>query len=330
MVLSVEFATPITADDLAFVTEDPLLDPLVIAEKVGRFLLGSSVGTELQKLAIGMRQGVISAVVIKGCHDCLNVKGATPSLMRPQVHDATWRVHALVTLGLMYCFDLEPISYDRENGGDMFVHLVVDAEGQGRAAAGSRDEMGGHTDLLSFEFAHEFGDHSLTPPGPDFVVLTGIRNPGPTATYIAPLEDIVEKLPSASLDELMLPQFILARQPSIDEDYDSLSSDRKVIALDSDWGQVIRFSASKVSADPDLLPAVRALEDLANVVARVRQGVVVEPGDVFFLNNRLNLHGRERIDVETASRDRWLLRSYANRKSTPRRYVEGSKHKMRC
>lgn len=330
MVLSVEFEEPITANELAFVTEDPLVDPRVISEAVGKLLLAGRAGQKLRELAVGMKQGRISAVIFKGCHEVLVQPGPTPFGMRPQASDTAWRLHALVTLGLMYCLDLQPVSYDRENGGDMFVHLVVDTVGQGRAASGSRDEMGGHTDLLSFEFAHEFGDCSRTPPAPDFVVLTGIRNPGLTATYIAPLEDLAEVLSSASVDELMRPQFNLARQPSIDEDYDCLSSDRSVISLDPDWGRVIRYSASKVSPDPDSALATEALEDLARVVPRVREGVVVEPGDVFFLNNRLNLHGREKIDVGTTSKDRWLLRSYANRTSTPARYVAGSWHKMQC
>lgn len=330
MVLNVEFEEPITLNDLAFVTADPLIDPCAIAGQVGEFLLTTPAGPSLRELSASVKAGTIAAIVFKGCHDCSTVKGATPSSMRPQPGNTAWRLQALVTLGLMYCLNLRPVSYDRENGGDTFVHLVVDTTGHGRAAAGSRDEMSGHTDLLSFEFAHEFGDSSRTPPAPDFVVLTGIRNPGSTNTYVASLENIMEELPSNFIDELMLPQFNLARQPSIDESYDCLSSERTVISIDPDWGHVIRYSASKVSADPGSDSACNALKELGRVVPLVREAIAVEAGDVLFLNNRLNLHGREKIDIETLSKDRWLLRSYANRQSTPMRCVAGSDHKMCC
>jgi hypothetical protein len=101
----------------------------------------------------------------------------TPSAFIPVPDVATTvaaRASAVVCLAAL---NSDTISYGSENDGHLFVNLVV-LPGDGEFADKSKSNMRGHTDGVSFPVRgqlHEFDQRVA--PSPDFVCLSGLRNP---------------------------------------------------------------------------------------------------------------------------------------------------------
>jgi hypothetical protein len=90
-----------------------------------------------------------------------------------------------------------------------------------------------------------------------------------------------------------------------------------ILSFDPFRGWLIRFSHSKIAADPDFPRAVEALDHLQQIVADHFEDIVVAPGSVLLVNNRSAIHGRRFVGGEIGGKSRWLMRSYANHPSTP-------------
>nr|WP_240161135.1 TauD/TfdA family dioxygenase [Burkholderia sp. Ax-1719] len=73
----------------------------------------------------------------------------------------------------------------------------------------------------------------------------------------------------------------------------------------------VRYSHSSISVDTDEQPAAAAANDaFAAACHQHCKSVVVEPGDILLVNNRLALHGRSDVGGEPGGESRWILRSY--------------------
>jgi Taurine catabolism dioxygenase TauD, TfdA family len=77
--------------------------------------------------------------------------------------------------------------------------------------------------------------------------------------------------------------------------------------------------ASTEPLDPE---AKQAMADLGEAIVRARATIVLEPGDLAFVDNRLTLHGRTRFQPRYDGNDRWLQRVFVHldaRRSRPLR-----------
>lgn len=221
------------------------------------------------------------------------------------------------------------VSYASENDGHLFVNLVA-LEGDGAMVEKSRGEMRGHTDGVFFPIRGERDEkYPKFAPSPDFVCLSGLRNPDATDTTVMPLNEVLMGLSELEIEELCKPQFTLvpqrtflagvkremnwphARPPRIDN--------RRVLFRRQE-GFWIRFSHSSVvdpihdgagDTDVDAKSAASSARDafMARCRERVRS-VVLRPGDILLVNNRIGLHGRSEVGGEVGGESRWLLRTY--------------------
>ncbi|WP_170854598.1 TauD/TfdA family dioxygenase [Azotobacter beijerinckii] len=223
------------------------------------------------------------------------------------------------------------VSYASENDGHLFVNLVVLA-GQGQMVEKSKDAMRGHTDGVFFPIRGERDEtYPNFAPSPDFVCLSGLRNPNATETTVMPLKEVLTGLTDEEIDELCQPQFTISPQKTF----------REGLALAMNWqsqrppridnrrvlfrraeGSWIRFSHSSVAApiltaqggeEPDIdaaNPANSAYQSFIENCRKNESGVVVRPGDILLVNNRIGLHGRSEVGGEAGGTSRWLLRTY--------------------
>lgn len=209
------------------------------------------------------------------------------------------------------------VSYGSENGGDLFVNLVVLPPGRGKFTAKSADKMSGHTDGVTFPlrgYSDPLNDRIA--PSPDFVCLAALRNPKQVPTTVMPLDQLMARLSQEHIDELQKPQYIIGSQLTfrdgmIDILGDELDVDDAQLLFPMNGSWWIRFSHSTTQiADIGHKSAQEAMDALKNACADCAIAVPLQPGDLALVNNRIALHGRSEPGSEYGGQTRWLLRTY--------------------
>lgn len=222
------------------------------------------------------------------------------------------RAAALAVHGLL---ELETVSYGSENEGNLFVNLVA-MPGSGAFAEKSKGSMRGHTDAVSFPFrGDDDPEEGRIAPSPDFVTLVGLRNPKGVPTRLMPLKDVLAQLSTADVEELKKPQFSFRAQRTFRQGTKCILGKEHVVLdapvlKDSDGDIYVRYSHSNVLPMVTGGPAERALNELEAACNATAELVVVKPGDVLIVSNRLALHGRGKVGDGVGSQSRWLLRTY--------------------
>ena len=312
------------------IERDPLDDPSGIAQDFGNRLAADMRRQDLNKLRL-LANSAVPWIHVRNLHDADAVDGETPIDLMPWRGDSRWWRSAYATLALLGALNLRVISYTCENDGWIFVHLTP-KPGQGSKAENSVGFMLGHTDALHFPFPSEFDQIGpLPPPAPDFVVLTGIRNPDRIDTRVARLSRLLENISSRAQDQLRRPVFLFAKQDTFHTSFDALVG-YPVLMQDTKYGDLIRFSSSRAQVEKEKFPeAAQALNELTTALENVREPLCVAPGDILLVNNRTALHGRDAIPEQYGGQTRWLLRTYAHRQDTPGRFKDRTKpHLLSC
>lgn len=222
------------------------------------------------------------------------------------------RAAALAVLGVL---QMEAVSYGSENDGHLFVNLVA-MSGSGVFAEKSKRSMRGHTDGVSFPFNGDDDEEDpRIAPSPDLVILVALRNPNEVPTNVMSLPNVIPQLSPSDLNELKKPQFSIRSQPTFVQGMKILLG-KELVVIDepilkdvpgSTW---VRYSHSSV------LPSTSGgvAEDASNKFERACNQsaipLVMHPGDVLVINNRLSLHGRGEVGEDVGGRSRWLLRTY--------------------
>jgi hypothetical protein len=235
----------------------------------------------------------------------------TPTGFAP-VGDMAWWPLAWMTVGLMSLAGARLVSYASENDGAAFVNLVAlpPDEVGARLSERSTKQMRGHTDGVSFPFPSEFEQggepHS---PAPDLLVLVGLRNPNDTPTRLVAVSEVLAQLTEAEEEALTGPYFNISPQRTFKTEYHRVAT--PLLSRNEATGQAFRFSHSSVTAVPDApAAAVSALAHLEQLLPAAYKDVVVKPGDVCLVQNRLVVHGRGSPGQGHGGSSRWLLRTY--------------------
>ncbi|WP_196788330.1 TauD/TfdA family dioxygenase [Burkholderia cepacia] len=238
-------------------------------------------------------------------------------------------IAAIATLGL------DTVSYGSENNGELFVNLVI-IPGEGYFSDKSRSSMDGHTDAVSFPVRGRFDSEEVRiAPSPDFVCLSGLRNPTNAETTVMPLSQILPQLTADQIAELKKPQFIIRAQGTFrDGTQRILGEEHQVdggeLLFDVNDQLWVRFSHSNAGADEEEGVAADAIKAFAAACKTCATGITIAPGDILLVNNRIGLHGRATIDGEAGGESRWLLRTYGLDTSglDPQQRYEDSVHKL--
>lgn len=201
----------------------------------------------------------------------------------------------------------------------------------------SKSDMRGHTDGVSFPMRgqlHEFDKRVA--PSPDFVCLSGLRNPDETPTTVMPLSEVLQRLTPAELMELTKPQNVIRPQKTfkrglrklVGKNHPLLSAMEGIqLLFESGDGYWIRYSHSAADADYESHLATQAITRFEEACQKCSASVVISPGDILVVNNRVGLHGRGVVGGDAGGNSRWLLRTYGldTRTLTPeQRYADST------
>jgi hypothetical protein len=233
----------------------------------------------------------------------------------------------------------DTISYGSENDGHLFVNLVV-LPGDDDFADKSKLDMRGHTDGVSFPIRgqlHEFDERIA--PSPDFVCLSGLRNPDEIETTVMPLSAVLQQLTYDEINELTKPQYVIRPQKTFKRGLRKLfGKDTPLLdamsgiqlLFEGDDGYWIRYSHSAGDSDYDSQLATQAIKRFEQACLQCSTSVVISPGDLLIVNNRVGLHGRGVVGGEAGGISRWLLRTYGldTRFLMPQQRYAGSAFKL--
>jgi Fe(II)/alpha-ketoglutarate-dependent arginine beta-hydroxylase len=162
---------------------------------------------------------------------------------------------------------------------------------------------------------------------PDHLGLMCLRNPQSTATTIAQMADV--NLPAHHAEILRRPLY------SVRADDGSSASAGAGRAIDGVKDVPVLFGADDspyVRVDPGFMvtpedPNARdALECLYAEVTAKLQSIVLQPGEMLFLDNRRVVHGREVLHARFDGRDRWLRRVWTTSDIRKSRHRRSSAH----
>lgn len=254
-----------------------------------------------------------------GCH-LKGVFDAAPLVDTPETFfpvpdtDGTTagRVAALALHGLL---QLETVSYGCENEGNLFVNLVA-MPGAGAFAEKSKGSMRGHTDAVSFPFrGDDDPEDERIAPSPDFVTLVGLRNPKGVPTRLMLLKDVLPLLSPDDIEELKKPQYAIRAQRTFRQGTKQVLGAEHLVVdgsvlKDTGTGIIVRYSHSTVTPMTEGGAAERASTHLEAACNRAARPVVIQPGDILLVNNRMALHGRGEVGGDVGDQSRWLLRTY--------------------
>lgn len=222
------------------------------------------------------------------------------------------RAAALAIHGVL---QLETVAYGTENGGNLFVNLVA-MPGRGVFANKSKKDLRGHTDGVSFPFnGDDDPQDARIAPSPDLVTLVGLRNPKGVPTKVMSLADVLAHLSPGDIDELKKPQYSISSQKTFVQGMKRMLGKEHVVAdgpvlKDVAGRTCVRYSHNTVHPSTPGSPAEQASESLEAACNQVAIPIVVLPGDILVINNRLSLHGRGKVGDEVGGQSRWLLRTY--------------------
>jgi L-asparagine oxygenase len=240
----------------------------------------------------------------------------TPTAFVPVPETAATVEARAAALGVHAVLKLETVSYGTENDGELFVNLVV-MPGKGRFADKSKSSMRGHTDGVSFPLrGDDDAEDPRVAPSPDVVTLVGLRNPNDVATTLMSLDDVLARMTDEDIFELKKRQFSMNSQLTFAQGMAELLGEPLVahgeaVLTDRAEGTYVRYSHKNVMpTDPDARRPREASNNFAAACNAAAQGVVVKPGDILVVSNRLGLHGRAEPGVEVGGKTRWLLRAY--------------------
>jgi L-asparagine oxygenase len=255
----------------------------------------------------------------------------TPEWFTP-VPDATGsvagRAAALAVHGFL---GRETVSYGTENDGALFVNLVP-IPGEGKYSNKSKGSMRGHTDAVSFPFNGDLdANDPRIAPSPDLVTLVVLRNPDAVPTTVMALKDVLPLLSPEDIAELKKDQYSIGAQFTFIKGMKEILGDvhtviDEPVLKDAPPGTMVRYSHSSVEPTEPGGPAQAASDNLEAACNRVAISVVVEPGDVLLVSNRLCLHGRGVVGEDVGGQARWLLRTYGldtSRLDSSRRHLGG-------
>ncbi|MCX5400284.1 TauD/TfdA family dioxygenase [Streptomyces sp. NBC_00102] len=190
----------------------------------------------------------------------------------------------------------EVTAYQAEKSGAL-VQNVVPIPGM----EGSQSNAG--STLLELHVENAFHPHR-----PDFVGLFCLRehHDGDAGTFVASIRRAVALLPEAVRRALEAPRFVTQPPPSFQSGeapcHPVLGGDRQ------DPNVQVDFHAT-AALDPE---AADALESLRTAFLEVAALLMLRPGELAFVDNRVAVHGRTSFRPRYDGRDRWLHRTFVH------------------
>lgn len=220
---------------------------------------------------------------------------ATPATADSVQREATV---AAAVLMMVACGLGDPIAYLAEKSGAL-VQDVVPVRGK-ESFSGNAGSA-----LLTFHNENAFHPHE-----PDYLLLLCLRADHDRAAGLrtACIREVVPMLTDASRDALFAPEFVTAPPPSFGADGETRSP-QPVLLGDPDDPDI---RMATIATTPLTPRACNALREFGETCDRACRTLVLAPGDLAILDNRVTVHGRTAFTPRYDGADRWVQRTFVS------------------
>lgn len=288
--------SPAAPDDLAWVAQARRLScrlPLRMREEIRRFRHDPGAAGALSLANLPVDEGALPA---------------TPGVRDSSERAATVPAAAAMLIGLQLG---EVIAWQDEKFGAL-VQNIVPVRGM--------EETQGNAGSVPLEFHTENAFH---PNRPDYVGLICLRSDHAkeAGTLVASIREGLALINEADREVLYEPRFVTAPPPSFRF---GQAATHPVLDGDPEDPNIrVDFNATSPLDDT----AKHVLERLRDTMNTVAKSLVLGPGQMVFVDNRVIVHGRTHFQPRFDGRDRWLHRVYVhldNRRSRVHRVDNGA------
>lgn len=206
----------------------------------------------------------------------------------------------------------EVVAYRKEKSGALVQNVVpVPGREESQSNAGST--------LLELHVENAFHPHR-----PDYVGLFCLRNDhsGTAGTLVSSIRNALPLIPDDAAEALLSDRFVTQPPPSF---HAGDSAPRHPVLEGDRTDPNIRVDFSATSALDE--EAAEAMEVLRRALLDAAAMLVLQPGELAFIDNRLSVHGRTSFEPRYDGRDRWLHRTFVhldNRRSRAHREDNGA------
>ncbi|MFI8080159.1 TauD/TfdA family dioxygenase [Kitasatospora sp. NPDC086009] len=202
-------------------------------------------------------------------------------------------ISALVSLALG-----EVVAYREEKSGALVQNVVpVPGREESQSNAGSGT-------LLELHVENAFHPHR-----PDYVGLFCLRNDhsGTAGTLVSSIRRALLIIPDNVIEVLMQPRFVTQPPPSF---HTGAGTEYHPVLEGAADDPNIRVDFSATTGLDET--ATAALEILRGALLDVSAMLVLQPGELAFVDNRLSVHGRTSFEARYDGHDRWLHRTFVH------------------
>ncbi len=254
------------------------------------------------ELPLALRRGLREFRRDAGPHGTLLVRGlpvdvealpATPSVADSVQRDAT--VAAAVLL-MVACALGDPVAYLAEKSGAL-VQDVVPVPGKERFSGNAGSA------LLTFHNENAFHRHE-----PDYLLLLCLRADHDRAAGLrtACLRNVLALLGDGCREALFAPEFITAPPPSFADDGEARAPQPVLFGEPDDPD----MRMATIATTPLTPRAEAALREFGQACETACRTLLLQPGDLAVLDNRVTAHGRTAFTPRYDGADRWVQRTF--------------------
>jgi len=211
------------------------------------------------------------------------------------------------TLGIYDLLNLYPVTYEGENAGHLFRHIVPAKPAiHQKSSHGSYYTLGMHVDNCHLPLIPEPKERDFS-SSPEYLSLFCLRCDLRVYTKVAILDEAIKHLSRDSIHELLQPNFSLTMPESF-----SNRRERVLPVLIRDQSGVFYSRFDKEYTTPKTKGAQRAFDQLSAALLSqpALHNIMLRPGDFLIFKNQRVTHSRESFTPRFDGTDRWLLRVF--------------------
>ncbi|EHD0095428.1 hypothetical protein JZN58_000279 [Vibrio vulnificus] len=211
-----------------------------------------------------------------------------------------------IHIGIYQLAKIEPVSYQNENQGLLFRHVVpaLNALNE-KSSHGSTLTFGHHVDNPDLPLACEVvTDRSGCP---EFLSLLALRADLKVRSNFILLDDLIAQLSRGVVNELCLPNFRINRPDSFGQ---SRSSRLPILVVGENGVMLCRYDKENTTPLTESAAAALVMLDAQLKNESLKQDMQYQPGDLLVIKNQRLLHSREGFKSRSDGADRWLVRMF--------------------
>lgn len=245
----------------------------------------------------------IAVIILKELAYNLNIP-PTPNELNVDFADLA--ILSAINLGLCKLIDIFPVTYQGENDGCLFRHVMpLKHLVEQKSSQGAKYPLGMHVDNCYLPLIPEYDrtEYSLCP---SYMSLFGLRADQNIPTRIVALDEVLKLLDNKTIIQLMKPEFKVSKPASFSHQAEFYLP---IIVQDNNGIHYCRFDQDFVS--PCTKEAKEAFDSFISALYESQTyQVVIGAGDCLFIKNQRVMHGRDGFNPKFDGTDRWMLRVF--------------------